>query len=333
MWRSFDSLVSLTLDSTHHLLVDSPSSLHGLSIRYLSAPTDVVEALLTTDHLASSPLAASLAYMHCSGNTLWLPWALPALPGLQHVHATERTTIRSRNQRFVSHKRPVAVGSSGSGGSSESRLVSYAVRQGEEWLHSGLTFPALVCLSLHGKDLLELPVLLTLSELPSLRQLTLSRRAPWSTFHERRSLPLASVWLPQLSGVDYLDVQCEQSIDTDWLTDLLFASADAEAEAAMGAVRQRLRHLSLQLPTAMDEKEASNWRLLISDWPELQHCTLAWTDAQGADATTMEARNMAVTESVVGGARACRREQVIAERADRQWICNAGVQEWKRTTD
>ena len=297
VWRAFGSLVSLTLDSTHHLFVDEPYALHGLSIRYLSATTDFIQALLTTDRLASSTLASSLAYIHCSGSTHWLPWSLPLLPNLQHVHAGEKTAVRF-DQRFMSHKRP-AAGSSGRG-SSECQLLSYAVRQSEELLHSRLTFPALVCLSLHGKEQLELQVLLSLSELPSLRQLTLSRRAAWSQFQEERSLPLASLWLPQLTTVDYLDVKCEQSVDSDWLSDLLFVCIDPDAEAAMIAVRRRLQNLALQLPSAMDEEEVRGWRLSESSWPALQHCSLAWATAHETNGPLLETRNVAGHEGCCG---------------------------------
>ena len=328
MHTAFRSLVSLTLDNSHAFFIRTPSTLLPLSIRYLSATIDFIYALLMADGLASSALASSLVYVHCGGSTHWLPWSLALLPNLQHLHAGEKTSVRF-DQRFVSHKRPVPVGGSGGSGVTECGLLSYAVRQSEEWVSSRLTFPSLVCLLLHGKELLELQLLLTLSELPSLRQLTLSRRAAWSNFQEERDLPPASMWLPQLAHLDYLDIQCEQSIDSDWLTELLFACIDADTEAAMVPVRRRLRHLALQLPRTVDEEEVRGWRLAESSWPALQHCCLAWTAQQGASVSVVETRNVSVTEAVVGAKRACRREALIDERVDRQWISSAGVEEWK----
>ena len=373
---AFRSLVSLSLDHTYRLFVFAPGVLLPLSIRYLAAPTGLFEALLASDHLQSSPLGQSLTYVHCHGSTHWLSYAIPSLPNLQHVHTGQKAvagtvtshvtgrgphTGRPKPQRWLSHKRPAAAasgdGSSGSGGggdgSVECGLVSYAVRQSEEWLHARLVFPSLVCLSLQGKELLELHVLLTLAQLPSLRQLTLSRRAAWSQWHEDRTLPLASSWLPQLTTLSYLDLQCSQSIDTTFLTDLLFTpatatpatdatttattatTATADADAAMATARSRLAHLGLQLPVAVDEESVRGWRLGEEGWPALQQCWLAWSgggaeEGGGGRLEAVEVRNGSVTVDVVGVGRACGTyEQLLAARVDKQWLASVGVEECK----
>ena len=334
-WPGFRSLVSLTLDSSYDSLVQEPSALLQLRIAYLSAPTDLLEGMLSDETVASSALASTLTYIHCSGSTHWLSWALPLLPRLQHVHEGERTAGRweqSQHKRIVSHKRP-AVGSAGGSIESAAQLVSYWVRRSEELLHSRLTFPTLVCLTLHGKELLELRVLLTLSTLPALRQLTLGRRPAWSRFNEERALPLASSWLPQLSALDYLDAQCEQSVDDDWLTDLLHSCVKEEDEAAMGSVRQRLRYLGLQLPDAVNMLRMKQLRIADSGWPELLQCCLTWTTADRAEEKQVEAWSAQVTDIVVGANRACTREQLMSTRVDRQWISSAGFHDWKPAMD
>ena len=335
-WAAFHSLESLTLDSSYRLFFHTFEPLLGLSVRYLAATSEFLEQLmLTVSNASSSAIASSLVYIQCSGSVHWLPWTPPLMPNLLHVHAGEKTTARWGNQpRPVSHKRPAATGSTGRGtDNTDCILESYTVRQSEEWLHSRLTFPSLVCLSLHGKELLELPVLLTLSSLPSLRQLTLSRRPAWSRWHEERALPLASQWLPQLTTVDYLDVQCEHSRSDEWLADLFFTSDDAEAGYSMAAVRRRLRQLSLQLPAAVDEASVHDWRLAESSWPELQQCCLAWKAQEIGDLATLEAQSVRVTMQVAGDKRACTREQLMAARVDRQWISGAGIHEWKLPSD